>query len=73
MKRWAYSMHTCSRIVQDIANMLDHTGDREEMSHKAEKPSRITLDQKDGDKIGIQIVVPLISSMLLLVRLHMKR
>jgi len=29
IKRWACSAETCSRIVQDIANMFDHNGDRE--------------------------------------------
>jgi len=40
MKRWAYSTDTCSRIVQDIANMSDHSGKREVMSH--EKKEAIT-------------------------------
>ena len=51
LKRWAYSMHTCSMIVQDIADMSDDIGEREVMSHKEEKPSRITSDAKDRDKI----------------------
>jgi len=29
MKRWVYNMHTCSRIVQDIANKSDHSGERQ--------------------------------------------
>ena len=29
LKRWAYSMHTCSMIVQDIADMSDDSGDKE--------------------------------------------
>jgi len=44
-------MDTCSRIVQDIANVFDHSGEREVMSHEKEKPSRITFDAKDRDKI----------------------
>jgi len=46
MKRWAYGMDIYSRIVQDIANMSDHSGEREVTSHKKEKPSRITSDAK---------------------------
>jgi len=51
MKRWAYRTDTCSRVVQDIANMFDHSAEREVASHEKEKPSRITSDAKDRDKI----------------------
>jgi len=34
MKRWACGVDICSRIVQDIANMSDHSGEREVTSHK---------------------------------------
>jgi len=44
-------MDTCSRIVQDIANMFDRSGEREVMSHETEKPSLITSDAKGRDKI----------------------
>jgi len=61
MKRWVYSADTCSRIVQDIANMFDHSGEREVTSHEKEKPSRITSDPKDSDKIRKRLtcIVPL--------------
>ena len=51
MKRWAYSKDTCSRIVQDIANMSDHSGERKVTSHEKEKPSRMTWGAKHRDKI----------------------
>ena len=51
MKWWAYSMHTCSRIAQDIANMSDDSVEREVICRKEEKPSRITSDAKDRNKI----------------------
>lgn len=51
LKRWAYSMHTCSMIVQDVADMSVDSGEKEVTSHKEEKPSRITSDAKDRDKI----------------------
>jgi hypothetical protein len=37
LKRWAYSMHTCSMIVQDIADMLDESREKEVTTHKEEK------------------------------------
>ena len=39
MKRWAQSMDTCSRFVQDTANMSEHSGEREVTSREKEKPS----------------------------------
>jgi len=48
MKRWAYSMYICSRIVQGIVNMSDHSRDRDMTSHKEEKPSHITSGAKDS-------------------------
>jgi len=61
MKRWAYNADTCSRIVEDIANMSDHSGDRKVTSHEKEKPSRTTSDAKDRDKIRKRLtwIVPL--------------
>ncbi|XP_078661436.1 uncharacterized protein LOC144905583 [Branchiostoma floridae x Branchiostoma belcheri] len=47
----ALRMHSCSMIVQDIADMSDDSGEKEVTSHKEEKPSRITSDAKDRDKI----------------------
>ena len=51
LQRWAYSVHTCSMIVQDIADMSDDSVEREVTSHKEEKPSRIISDARDRDKI----------------------
>jgi len=51
MKQWAYSADTGSRIVQGVANMFDHSGEREMTSHIKEKPSRITSNAKNRDKI----------------------
>jgi len=49
--RWAYSMYICSMIVQGIANMSDHSRDRDVTSHKEEKPSHITSGAKDSNKL----------------------
>jgi hypothetical protein len=51
LKRWAYSMHTCSMIVQDVADMSDDSREKEVTTHKEEKPARVTTDAKDRDKI----------------------
>jgi len=44
MKRWAYSMDTCSRFAHDIANMWNDSGEKEVTRHENEKPSHVTLD-----------------------------
>jgi len=36
LKPWAYSMHTCSRIVQDTTNMSDHSGKEDVTSQTRE-------------------------------------
>jgi len=82
MKWWAYSMDTCSSILQDIANMSDHNVEREVTSHVKEKSSRINSDAKDRDKIRDKLltciallypIIPLIWSTLLLVWFHLKQ
>ena len=47
--RRAYSMYTCSMIIQDVADMTDESED-EVTSHKEEKLSRISADAKDKEK-----------------------
>jgi len=39
------------QVVQDIANISDHSGEREMTSHGKEKPSRITSDAEYRDNI----------------------
>lgn len=51
LKRWALSMHTCSQLVQDVADMTDGYTESEVLIHKEEKPSRIRSDSQDWQNI----------------------
>ena len=51
LKRWALSMHTCSQLVQDVADMNDGCTESEVLTHKEEKPSRIHSDAQDRQNI----------------------
>ena len=51
LQRWALSMHTCSQLVQDVADMTDGYKQSEVMTHKEEKPSRIHSDSQDQENI----------------------
>ena len=57
VKKWAYSMHICSRILQDLSDMADgHQSDQDGViSHKEEKPSRIRSDGQDRDNIRMKL------------------
>ena len=44
-------MHTCSQLVQDVADMTDGYKQSEVMTHKDEKPSRICSDSQDQQNI----------------------
>ena len=44
LKRWALSMHTCSRLVQDVADMDKGYTEKEVMIHKEERPARKKSD-----------------------------
>ena len=46
VSRWALSLHTCSRMLKDIADMKDHNY-KDDQRHKEEMPSRIAYDEKD--------------------------
>ena len=52
LKKWAYSMHTCSQVIQDVSHMGDtHSRNKQVDVHKEERPSRIKADQQDRLKI----------------------
>lgn len=51
LKKWAFSMHICSHLQDDIAEMTKGYTETEVTSHKEEKPSRIRADQQDRLKI----------------------
>jgi len=51
LQQWALSMHICSQLVQDVADMTDTYKPFEVMTHKEEKPSRIRSDSQDRQNI----------------------
>ena len=51
MKKWALSLHTCSKIKRGIAEMTDRTSGTEVFEHKEEKPACIQSDCTDRSKI----------------------
>ena len=46
VSRWALSLHTCSRLLKDVADMKDRNYKDDQM-HKEEMPSRMAYDEKD--------------------------
>lgn len=51
LKKWAFSMHICSRILQDLSDMTDDSRADEVTTHKEENPSRIRSDAQDRENI----------------------
>ena len=51
LKKWAFSMHICSGILQDLSDMTDDSRADEATSHKEEKPSRIRSDAQYRENI----------------------
>jgi len=51
LKRWALSMHACTKIVKGVADMTRGYKEVDVTSHKEEKPSRIHGDNQDRSKI----------------------
>ena len=45
LKKWANSLHICTQIVKDIADMRDK-GCKEQQTHKEEMSSRIKIDEE---------------------------
>ena len=46
LKKWALSMHTCSQLVQDVADMEEGKAEVEVTRHKEEGLSRIASDAR---------------------------
>lgn len=55
LKKWAYSMHICSRLVQDFGYMAEGNTETEVIFHKEEKPARIRSDADDRKKIRLKL------------------
>jgi hypothetical protein len=51
LKRWAMSLHVCSRLTKDISEMRDVSTQEGITLHKEEMPARVAADSKDREKI----------------------
>ena len=51
LKTWAYSLHTCNRLINGVNEIRDEEGLPPHTYHKEEMPSRIKVDTK-----GIEIL-----------------
>ena len=51
LKKWAFSMHICPLLKQDVAEMSKGYKETEVTTHKEEKPSRVRADHQDRLKI----------------------
>ena len=51
MKRWALSLHVCSRLVRDVADLREADSDRSVVVHKEEMKGQIEADAKDRENI----------------------
>lgn len=51
VKRWAFSMHVCCRVANDVATITHRRTKVEVSSHKEENPSRVKSDRKDRQNI----------------------
>jgi len=68
VQRWALSLHTCSRLMKDVAELMEDSN-VSVTTHKEELPSRIKADQKDRQAIRVNSITALIH--LILVRATM--
>ncbi len=50
LKRWALSLHTCSRLIKDVAEMREGTESPSVMMHKEEMKGRKESDGTDRKK-----------------------
>ena len=57
LKRWALSLHICSRLVQDVKTMTDGQKEITVTEHKEESPSRIQSDELDRAKLRAHLVM----------------
>ena len=51
VKRWAFSMHVCCQVANDVATITQRQNKKEVSSHKEENPARMRSDQKDRNSI----------------------
>ena len=48
---WAFSMHVCCQVANDVATMTERQKTEEVSSHKEEKPARVKSDESDRENI----------------------
>lgn len=51
LKRWALSLHVCSRLIKDIADMRDEDTETQVLSHKGKMPAHVKSDVQDRENI----------------------
>ena len=51
MKRWALSLHVCSRLVKDVVDLREADSDRSLVVHKEEMKCRFEADAQDRENI----------------------
>ena len=57
MKRWALSLHTCSQLVKDLADLKDGGHKIQITRHKEESAARKASDDIDRQKIGGKLLL----------------
>ena len=57
VKRWAFSMHVCCRVANDVATITQRQTKLELLSHKEENPARVKSDGKDRKNIRNKLEV----------------
>ncbi|KAK3106543.1 hypothetical protein FSP39_022295 [Pinctada imbricata] len=51
LKRWALSLHICSKVLKDLGEMRDIADDHHVTHHKEESPARMASDAADREKL----------------------
>ena len=51
LKTWAYSLHSCNRLINGLNEIRDEEGLPTHTCHKEEMPSRIKADTKDRETL----------------------
>jgi len=56
LKRWTLSLHTCSRLIQDLNSLRDKDEDTTNRSvHNEERAAHIITDAEDRKKIWVKL------------------
>ena len=55
VRRWAFSMHVCCRVANDVAKITQRRTSVEVSSHKEENPARVKSDGKDRQNIRAKL------------------